>query len=128
MKARAMICAAGSLAACALTPPASVELIVEGVVAAEVAGPSGAPAQHFFNRVAQDPQSADLDQDYALYGREDLVSGDHASEYKANSCEPLGGDVLSTIEAAARGAQIVIVNESHVRTRTAPPSSTSRSA
>ncbi len=52
-------------------------------------------------------------QSFAMVGREDLVARYVPGSYARTQCPVLDGDALETAIAAARDAQIVIVNEAH---------------
>ncbi|MCQ8185657.1 hypothetical protein [Parvularcula maris] len=109
------------LVACGTAPSPNVILVDGGTVAASESGQNGSHAQLTFERLRKgELESGRLDQYVALYGREDLIAGGHLREYERSDCQPIesGSAPLQTIVDRARDAQIVIINESHVRSST----------
>lgn len=110
-----------AVTACASTQEQGVTFEIDGIVAVSSSGPNAGDANYFFDRIVTgDLDGGLLDQYLALYGREDLITGGHAQEYTPSTCQLSEdrGNPLDVIEELARSHQIVIVNESHVRSGT----------
>lgn len=104
------------LTACATSGPERVTLQPEGVVAA---ADSGSPFAYesLAEAVFGGEALAENAQAYSLYGREDLIAGDHR-DYQARACDAAPGDPVAVIAAAAADTRVVIVNEAHSRSET----------
>jgi hypothetical protein len=80
-----------------------------------------APVRTLLTRLPADPdgwrpegmEGAVAMQMFPLAGREDLVARFAPGAFRHASCPPLAGEPLAELAAAARDAQIVIVNEAH---------------
>ena len=114
----AFILAIGLLAQDAAAQPVEP---VEGSDELEMPAPVSEVAMEFFDILPAtlegwEPEGRALSlaqQSFAMVGREDLVARNVPGSYALTECPVLDGDALETAIAAARDAQIVIVNEAH---------------
>lgn len=121
MASTACLCTACLCVACSCVASADVALISKGKVTVAESGPLSRLDMILLQRLANgDLESGQLDQHVAVFGREDLAAANKNAEYAANPCTLMedAPDPLDAIVARAKSAQIVIINESHVRSRT----------